>query len=113
MWKLSNEVDQTFSLVNLLGLNPLRRPAPNPLIFALPTVPTVYVLPVIRFSLAILNSRQLSLLICLAYFLFEFFEVKIGDSPRGDIVSINSSISSIASSDSIYYSLKYGWLRAS
>lgn len=78
--------NQTFSLLpgltNLLGLNPLSNPAPNPLILPLPSAPTVYVLPVKIFPFAILNYRQLSL------FSYSFiFGPKKGESTSGDILS--------------------------
>jgi hypothetical protein len=92
---------QTFSLfsegfTNLLGLNPFKRPAPNPLILLLPKAPTVYVLPVRMFPFAILNSRQLSRFspsLCLG--------PRQGESSSGDILSAISSTSSSLAASSI------------
>lgn len=108
---------QRFSLfskgfTNLLGLKPFSNPAPNPLILLLPKAPTVSVLPVKILSLAITNSRQLSLFNCS----FFCFSTNTGDLLKGEILSLNSSISSyerIDSGSTISYSyLKYGWLNA-
>lgn len=76
-----------YGFTNLLGFRPFRRPAPKPLILLLPKAPTVSVLPVRILSLAITNSRQLSLFNC--YFLV--FSMKTGEA-KGEILSTSSSI---------------------
>lgn len=80
---------------NLLGLNPLSRPAPNPLILLLPKAPTVSVFPVRMLPFAILNYRQLSL-----------FNPSLRLGPRhGE--SFNGEILSAASSTSSSFMLSY------
>lgn len=108
--------NQTFylfqaGLTNLLGLNPLSRPAPNPLILLLPKAPTVSVLPVRILPFPILNYRQLSLLSPSLR-----LGPRHGESFNGEILSAayypSSSLTPSYSTMIYYYYLKQGWFRA-
>lgn len=81
---LENHTFYLFSkgFTNLLGLNPFSRPAPKPLILAVPSEPTVSVLPVRTLAFAILNYKQLSRLRSSLS-----FGPSTGDYPSGDILS--------------------------
>jgi len=85
---------------NLLAFNPFSNPKPNPLILPLPTVPTVYVLPVNILSLPILKSRQLSRFRSFTCFLLSFDEINIGDYPTMSTLSIDYAKASSCSSSS-------------
>jgi hypothetical protein len=65
--------------VNLLGLKFARRLEPKPLSLPLSTVPVVYVLPVRRLSLPILNVQQLSRFSSFCCLRFSFAVVSSGD----------------------------------